>query len=139
MKVRFNTQAGFTLVEIMVVVVIIGLLATFVLPNVVGRQDKAAETKARADIKQLESQLELYRLDNFNYPTSSQGLQALTGGSGTASSTYLKKLPKDPWKNEYQYASPGQKNPDGYDVWSFGADGVAGGEGRNADIGNWEN
>lgn len=139
-KSKIKQQGGFTLIEIMVVVVIIGLLATFILPNVAGRQDKAAETKARADIQQLASQLELYRLDNFNYPTTSQGLQALVTDPGTGGSWvgYLQKLPKDPWKNEYQYLYPGQKNPNGFDVWSWGADGVAGGEGRNADIGNWD-
>ena len=106
----------------------------------VGRQDQAAQTKAQADIRTLESQLALYRLDNFNYPTTAQGLQALETDPGTGGTWrgYIKKLPKDPWKNDYQYLNPGQRNPNGIDIWSFGADGVAGGEGRNKDIGNWE-
>ena len=136
LKNRIANQSGFTLVEIMVVVVIIGLLATFVIPNLIPQQDKALKTKVEGDISRLETQLELYMLDNFNYPSGSQGLQALLGGAG--STKYLQKLPNDPWGNPYQYANPGQKNPDRFDVWSFGADGAAGGEGRNADIGNWD-
>lgn len=135
-----HSQSGFTLIEIMVVVVIIGILATVILPNVLGRADQAQETKAKADIRQLESQLALYRLDNFNYPSTAQGLQALVtnpGGGGNWRG-YIKKLPKDPWNNDYQYLNPGQKNPQGIDIFSFGADGAPGGEGRNADIGNWE-
>lgn len=138
---KLNQQSGFTLIEIMVVVVIIGLLATFILPNVIGRADQAEQTKAQADIRSIENQMAMYRLDNFDYPTTSQGVQALVTDPGTRGAWrgYLDKLPKDPWGNEYQYLNPGQKNTKGFDLWSFGADGVSGGEGRNADIGNWEN
>ena len=133
-------QSGFTLIEIMVVVVIIGLMATMIAPTIFGQADKANEIKARADIKSIESALALYRLDNYDYPTTSQGLQALVTDPGTAGTWngYLKKLEKDPWGNDYQYASPGQKNPRGVDVWSQGADKAAGGEGKNRDIGNWD-
>jgi len=134
------SQAGFTLIEIMVVVVIIGLLATFILPSVVGNQDKAFQVKTQADISQLSGQLALYKLDNYSYPSSSQGLQALVtnpGGKG-AWRQIRPSVPKDAWKNEFQYLFPGTKNPSSFDLWSFGADGVPGGEGYNADIGNWE-
>lgn len=134
-------QSGFTLIEIMVVVVIIGLLATAILPNVIGQQDKAFETKVKADISTIEGQLALYRLDNYDYPSTSQGIQALVtdpGGTKGKWSGYLDKLPKDPWGNDYQYSYPGQKNADKYDIWSYGADNAAGGEGNKKDIGNWE-
>ncbi len=133
-------QSGFTLIEIMVVVVIIGLLATFILPNVLGRADQAEQTKAKADIRSIENQLAMYRLDNYDYPTSAQGVQALVTDPGTRGTWrgYLDKLPKDPWGNEYQYLNPGQKNTNSFDLWSYGADGAPGGEGRYKDIGNWE-
>ena len=133
-------QGGFTLIEIMVVVVIIGLLATLILPNVLGRQEQAFQVKAKADVRAISSQLSLYKLDNFSYPTTSEGLNALVTNPGGKKNWrgYFDKMPLDPWENEYQYVQPGQKNPSTYDVWSFGADGVAGGEGANADIGNWE-
>lgn len=133
-------QSGFTLIEIMVVVVIIGLLATFILPNVLGRADQAEQTKAKADIRSIENQLAMYRLDNYDYPTSAQGVQALVADPGTRGTWrgYLDKLPKDPWGNEYQYLNPGQKNTNSFDLWSYGADGAPGGEGRYKDIGNWE-
>jgi general secretion pathway protein G len=137
---KLQSQRGFTLIEIMVVVVIIGLLATFILPGVVGNQDKAFEVKARADISQIGSHLALYKLDNYSFPSTAQGLQALvTDPGGKGSWRQIRpNVPKDPWKNFYQYQYPGTKNPSSFDLWSFGADGVAGGEGYNADIGNWE-
>lgn len=123
----------------MVVVVIIGLLATLILPNVLGRQDQALMIKARADVKAIASQLTLYKLDNFTYPTTSSGLQALLSNVENKPNWrgYINKPIKDPWGNEYQYRSPGENSKD-FDVWSFGADGKLGGEGSNADIGNWE-
>lgn len=135
-----QAQSGFTLIEIMVVVVIIGLLATFILPNVIGRQDVAFQTKAKADVRAIGTQMTMFKLDNYTFPTTSQGIQALVSNPGGKKTwkKLLDKLPKDPWGNEYQYQYPGSKNPDSFDLWSFGADGVAGGEGVNADIGNWE-
>ena len=135
-------QRGFTLIEIMVVVVIIGLLATLVLPRVLGRQDQAMVAKAKVDIQAISSALKLYKLDNFNYPSTSQGLEALTkepGGDPPAKNWkkggYVERLPTDPWGNPYQYLSPGEKME--FDVWSYGADGRSGGDGTNAEIGNW--
>lgn len=133
-------QSGFTLIEIMVVVVIIGLLATFILPNVIGNQDIAFQKGARAKISQYSSQLALYKLDNFSYPNTAQGLQAMVTNPGGKKNwrQLLTKIDRDPWDNEFQYQFPGTKNPSSFDLWSFGADGQAGGEGFNADIGNWD-
>jgi general secretion pathway protein G len=135
-------EEGFTLVELMVVIVIIGLLATVVIVNVLPTRDKAMVEKARADIALIEQGLEMYRLDNFNYPAAAEGLAALqTPPAGLAQPDryrrggYLKRLPDDPWGKPYQYANPGVHGP--IDVFSLGADGVPGGEGENADIGNW--
>ncbi len=128
-----KAQAGFTLIEIMVVVIIIGLLSAMVVPNLFDKQTQAFQVKAGNDIKQISGQLELYRLEKFAFPNTSEGLQVLVTNPG-----YFKKLPKDPWKNDYQYQQPGTRNPNGYDLWSFGSDGVAGGEGAAKDIGNWE-
>ncbi len=134
-----TAQSGFTLIEIMVVVVIIGLLATLILPNVLGRQDQALQVKAKADIRAISGQLALYKLDNFAYPTTSEGINALVTNPGKNTwRGYLDKLPKDPWNNDYQYLAPGQKNPTTFDVWSNGSDGAPGGEGTAADIGNWD-
>lgn len=138
-------QSGFTLIEIMVVVVIIGILIGLVAPNILGRVDKARVTAAKADIATLEQALEMYRLDNHSYPSTDQGLEALVSkpsGEPEAKNWnpegYLKKskLPADPWGDPYQYVSPGQdRRP--YDLYSFGADGREGGDGYDADIGNW--
>jgi general secretion pathway protein G len=143
MKIRMQ-QAGFTLVEIMVVVIIIGLLAGIVVPNVMDNLDKANVQKARADFSALQTALKLYRIDNFNYPTTEQGLEALVSKSSIApvprnfkSSGYIDNLNKDPWGNDYQYMSPGENSKD-YDIYSLGADGVSGGEGQNADVSVWD-
>lgn len=143
-KTVSRIQRGFTLIEIMVVVVIISVLIGLVAPNILGRVDEARVTAARADIATLEQALEMYKLDNHHYPSTEQGLQALVeqpGGSPEAKnwspSGYLKKgsLPADPWGGEYLYLSPGSTGP--FDLYSLGADGREGGEGYDADIGNW--
>ena len=135
-------QRGFTLIEIMVVVVIIGMLAALVLPRVLGRLDDAGIAKSKSDIRTLSSALKLYKLDNFNYPSTQQGLEALIrapAGEPAAKNWknggYIDRLPADPWGNEYQYLSPGDKME--FDLWSFGADARLGGEDVAADIGNW--
>ena len=139
---RPHAEAGFTLLELMVVIVILGLLATVVMVNVLPSQDRAMKEKARADISVLEQSIEGYRLDNFTFPTNDQGLQALvTPPAGMTrpdryrEGGYIRRLPQDPWGNPYQYAVPGEKGR--FDIYSFGADGRKGGEGDDADIGNW--
>jgi general secretion pathway protein G len=132
---------GFTLIELMVVLVIIGVLAALIVPNVLDRADDARTTAAKADIANLTQALKLYKLDNQRYPAPEQGLQALmtkptAGTIPTAWRAYVEKLPKDPWGQDYKYLNPGIKGE--IDVMSFGADGVAGGEGKNADIGSWQ-
>ncbi|WP_172830112.1 type II secretion system major pseudopilin GspG [Halopseudomonas salegens] len=136
-------QGGFTLIEVMVVVVILGILAAVVVPRVMDRPDQARITKVQNDLRAIESALNLYRLDNFNYPTTEQGLRALvempTGGDAPRNwrqGGYLDRLQQDPWGNDYQYMRPGRDGRD-YDVFSYGADGRPGGEGANAVIGNW--
>lgn len=121
---------GFTLVELMVVLVIIGLLATVVLINVLPAQDRAMETKARADIATIGQAMELYRLDNMRYPPSLEVLAQPRAGGGGA---YIRSLPNDPWGRPYQMATPGE-NSAPFDIVSLGADGAPGGEGENADI-----
>ena len=136
-------SAGFTLIELMVVIVIIGLLATVVMINVLPSQDRAMAEKARADVSLLEQAIETYRLDNLTYPRAEQGLQALLQAPpGLArperyrKGGYIRRLPADPWGNPYQYRIPGQSGA--FDVYSFGADGTPGGDADNADIGNWQ-
>ncbi|NCN84011.1 MAG: type II secretion system major pseudopilin GspG [Sphingomonadales bacterium] len=131
---------GFTLVELMVVIFILGLLTTIVVINVLPSQDRAMVEKARADIATLGQALEMYRLDNLGYPTSSDGLQALIAPPASLATTgryrqggYIKKLPDDPWGRPYQYDNPGRQGP-GFDLYSLGADGAPGGEDDNADI-----
>ena len=134
-------EKGFTLIEIMVVVVIIGLLAAIVAPNLIGNIDTAAINRTRQDIRSVETALNLYRLDNFKYPSTDEGLQALVTSPGEASAPnwkpggYLRSVPSDPWNNDYLYRYPGQQGE--FDIFSYGADGQEGGEGINADIGNW--
>jgi len=132
---------GFTLIELMVVLVIIGVLAALIVPNVLDRTDDARETAARTDVTNIMQALKLYRLDNLHYPTAEQGLQALIAKPSSAPvppnwRPYLEKLPNDPWGRPYQYLNPGIKGE--VDVMSFGADGQAGGEGKDADIGSWQ-
>ena len=136
-----KSQTGFTLIELMVVLVIIGLLAALIVPNVLNRADDARVTAARTDISQLMQALKLYRLDNQRFPTTEQGLAALVkkpdnGPQPNNWKPYLDKLPNDPWGRPYQYINPGMQAE--VDVMSFGADGQAGGEGKNADIGSWQ-
>lgn len=140
---RLRSQHGFTLLEIIVVIVIIGLLATVVVQNLAGEVDKARVTKAQADVRTLESALSMYKLDNFHYPTTEQGLRALSERPGSQPEArnwrtggYITALPADPWGNPYQYLSPGQHGA--IDVFSLGADGKVGGDGENSDIGNWD-
>ncbi len=135
-------QQGFTLIEVMVVVVILGILAAFVVPRIMDRPDQARITKANQHIRARESALNLYRLDNFAYPTSDQGLEALVEQPNDAQAPnnwkqggYLDRLPIDPWGNPYQYLNPGQNGE--IDIYSLGADGQLDGEGAASDIGNW--
>ena len=134
-------QAGFTLIELMVVLLIIGVLAALIVPNVLDRADDARVTAAKTDVTNLMQALKLYRLDNQRYPTAEQGLQALLTKPTTAPvpnnwKNYLDQLPKDPWGTPYVYLNPGIKGE--VDVMSYGADGQSGGEGKDADIGSWQ-
>lgn len=135
--------AGFTLIEIMVVVVILGILAALVLPNVMGRIGQAQNTKVQADIMGYDTALSLFKLDNFRYPTTDQGLEALVKQPADPTirnwkeGGYIRSLKKDPWQRDYQYVYPGTHGGE-YDIFTLGADGEPGGEGENADIGNWD-
>ena len=137
-----RARAGFTLLEIMVVVVILGILAALVAPNVIRRIDDANITKVKQDIRALETALNLYRMDNFRYPTTEQGLEALVKQPNDPNirnwkpGGYVRSLQKDPWGNNYAYISPGTRGGD-YDLYTLGADNQQGGEGTDADIGNW--
>ena len=144
MKRNFKVQtvnSGCSLIEILVVLLIIGLLSTLVVINVLPSQDRARVEKAKADIAIMGNALEMHRLERFTYPSSELGLKALlkTGEENSLNNVnnrgYIKSLPKDPWGNDYQYIIPGQNGE--YDLFSMGADGDIGGEGINADIGNW--
>ncbi|MBF8744193.1 type II secretion system protein GspG [Pseudomonas putida] len=137
-------QRGFTLIEIMVVIVILGVLGALVLPNVMSRPEHAKLTAARTDIQSISTALEIYRLDNGRYPSTAQGLEALVKRPTIAplprqwsAQGYLKSAPLDPWGAPYQYASPGTRSNQGFDLYSLGADSQPGGENADADIGNW--
>ena len=138
---KLHRNRGFTLLEIIVVVAIIAILASYIAPKVAGRVDDARISKAKSDIRVLESSLELYKLDNFVYPSSAQGLEALVNKPSGANMRnwrdggYIKKLSKDPWGNEYRYVYPGSNGE--FDVFSLGADAAVGGVDEAADIGNW--
>jgi general secretion pathway protein G len=135
-------QSGFTLIEIMVVVVIIGILAALVGPKLFGQVDKARTQAARAEISTIENAMKFYRLDNFTYPSSEQGIEALVTKPNDPNvknwnpGGYLERMPSDPWGRPYLYLSPGNQGE--IDVYTMGADGAPGGEGTNADIGNWD-
>ena len=137
-------QAGFSLVELMVVVFIMGLLATLIIVNVAPVGDRSRVTKAKADISNLENALEQYSLDLYTYPSNDQGLAALSSPPPGVDASlyrpggYIRRVQEDPWGNPYQYAFPGVRSGGRFDVFSFGADGQPGGEGNNADIGNWD-
>ena len=138
-----SAENGFTLIELMVVIVILGLLSTIVILNVLPSQDRAMVQKAKADIALIEQSLEMYRLNNLVYPSSTDGLKSLTTPPSSLTQPeryqpggYIKKLPKDPWGREYLYLSPGTRGT--FDVYSLGADGAEGGVGENAVIGNWQ-
>ena len=138
---RRRIQSGFTLIELMVVLLIIGVLAALIVPNVLDRADDARATAAKTDVNNLMQALKLYKLDNQRYPTSEQGLQSLLTKPASAPvpanwKPYLDKLPNDPWGRAYLYLNPGIKGE--IDVMSFGADGQAGGDGKNADVGSWQ-
>ncbi|MFY2510027.1 type II secretion system protein GspG [Vibrio pectenicida] len=141
MKGNMSKQSGFTLLEVMVVIVILGILASFVVPNLLGNKEKADQQKAITDIVALENSLDMYKLDNSVYPTTDQGLEALVKKPSSPEPRnyreggYIRRLPTDPWGNDYQYLSPGDHG--NVDIFTLGADGQEGGEGINTDIGNW--
>jgi general secretion pathway protein G len=138
-----RNEAGFTLIELMVVIVIIGLLSTFVVLNVLPAQDTAMVEKAKADVALLEQAVEMYRLDNLAYPTIEQGLEALVTAPAELASPeryrkdgYVRRLPTDPWGSPYQYVQPGEHGT--FDIYSLGANKRLGGDGLDADVGNWD-
>lgn len=138
-----RSQSGFTLLEIMVVVVIIAIMTAAIAPQILGEADKAKQVRVKSDIIALENALERYKLDNHTYPTTEQGLDALVKKPDSAPEPrnykdggYIARLPNDPWDNPYQYVIPGE-NGHKFDIYSFGGDGAPGGEGEGADIGNW--
>ncbi|MCC3861759.1 type II secretion system major pseudopilin GspG [Emcibacteraceae bacterium Y4] len=135
---HLNNEDGFSLIELMVVVVIMGLLTTVVVINVLPNQDRAMVEKARADIRVISQAIEMYRLDQMKYPSMEQGLEGLVNApdnNAFRSEGYIRSLPEDPWGQQYQYLIPGEHGA--FDVFSFGADGRLGGEGLDLDIGNW--
>lgn len=129
---------GFTLIEIMIVIVILGVLAGMIVPNILDRPDQARVTKAKSDIRNLKSVLKLYKLDHFDYPSSDQGLNALVKPpvtEGIQTKSYIESLPKDPWGKNYHYLNPGQHGE--IDIFTYGKDGRPGGDSYNADLGSW--
>jgi len=142
MQEKAARARGFTLIEVMVVVVILGILAALIVPKIMSRPDEARIVAARQDVAAIVQALKLYRLDNLRYPTTEQGLAALVAAPTIPPAApnwkaggYLERLPKDPWGNPYQFLNPGRRGE--IDVFSFGAAGAAGGEGADADIGSW--
>ncbi|MEE4659343.1 MAG: type II secretion system major pseudopilin GspG [Halieaceae bacterium] len=140
---RQRGAGGFSLVEILVVLVILGLLVSVVAPTVLNRADEARVQKVYADFASIETALKLYQLDNFNYPTTEQGLEALVEATSLdpvprkfPRDGYLERVPVDPWGRPYLYLSPGENGP--FDLYSLGADGLSGGDDQNADLGNWD-
>jgi general secretion pathway protein G len=138
--IKTHKQGGFTLIELMVVVVILAILAAIAVPMLMDRPDEARAVKAQQDMNAMSSALQLYKLDNFRYPTTDQGLEALVSKPSSEPvprnwKPYMERLPKDPWGNDYLYLSPGQNGE--FDIFTYGADGVDGGEGADATIGNW--
>lgn len=136
-------QRGFSLLEILVVLVIMGIMIGLIAPNIIGEVDKARVTQAKSDFKTIETALKMYKLDNFVYPSTEQGLEALVSKSDIDPSPrnfkeggYLPKVPKDPWGGNYIYIYPGEHGE--FDIYTLGADGVSGGEGPGEDIGNWD-
>jgi general secretion pathway protein G len=142
-RVKLRSNKGFTLIEIMVVVVILGILAALVAPQVIRRIDDAQVAKVKQDIRAYETAFNLFRLDNFKYPTTEQGLQSLVVKPSDSTirnwkpGGYIDGLKQDPWGNDYHYLYPGTHGKE-YDLWTFGADNQEGGEGVDADIGNWD-
>lgn len=145
MRLGFMNQRGFTLIELMVVIVILGILAGLIIPRIMGRPEEARRMKARVQIESIETALKLYKLDNGSYPSTEQGLQALVEAPSVGQlprawrdGGYLEKgrVPKDPWDNEFIYLSPGVNSD--FDLISYGADGEPGGEGKDKDVNNWE-
>lgn len=134
-----TAQRGFTLIEVMVVVVILGILAAFIVPRIMDRPDAARIVKAQNDIGAIRAALDYYRMDNHRYPATDEGLESLVERPANAPAWkeggYMDKVPVDPWGNPYQYLSPGVHGT--IDIFSYGADGTEGGDGINADIGNW--
>ena len=133
-----RSERGLTLIEVMIVVVILGIIATITVVQLSDEPDRARVAKAKTDMRSIETALELYRLDNYSYPAGDQGLHALVAprSGGLSSSGYMKKVPLDPWNNEYVYQFPGDHGP--FDLYSLGRDGSEGGEGVDAEIGNWQ-
>ena len=145
MRLGFNNQRGFTLIELMVVIVILGILAGLIIPRIMGRPEEARRMKARVQIESIETALKLYKLDNGSYPSTEQGLEALVEAPSVGQlprawrdGGYLEKgrVPKDPWDNEFIYLSPGVNSD--FDLISYGADGEPGGEDTDKDVTNWE-
>jgi general secretion pathway protein G len=138
-KILYKLEKGFSLIEILVVLMIIGLLSTIVAINVMPSQERARIEKAKADIVILENALEMYKLEQYRYPSKEQGLSSLVSNKREASNSsrgYIKRLPNDPWGNPYQYNIPGEYGD--YELFSMGADGAVGGQGNSSDIGNWD-
>jgi general secretion pathway protein G len=138
-KIRRLYRAGFTLIELMIVIVILGLLATVIMPRILGRPEQARRMKAKIDIRNIESALALFKTDTGRFPTTSEGLEALVSNPGIKNynaDAYLDKVSLDPWGNRYIYISPGMNHKD-YDLESYGKDGEDGGTGDNADIESW--